>query len=122
MLWATQCLLSCLIAMVGSWETSGQAPDAPRNYEKKLSLGEKKVLRSLVYRGSLVTESREEGKWANFTILVVPEKVYSLYAKDELQTLQTLLLIVEGARSDQALLAAGYAISVAHTPVANGVL
>ena len=79
------------------------------------------IVRTAVYSGSPKTAIPRKGKWAKFEVLLVPKELAEAYSRNPEKTLMLLLSIVEGANPRDAALAAGFAISLARSPVAGAI-
>jgi hypothetical protein len=121
------CILTCLIALVGDPGQSGSrdrgAGDPGRNTNmSELSKSEEITIRKHVYSGEHLTAVPKSGEFARYTVLVVPEEVKAIFARKRPATLRLLAVMVEGARPEDALLAAGYAAALADSPVEGALL
>lgn len=85
----------------------------------KLTLEEDSTIRNSIYDGSFTTAVAKEGKWAGHTILIMPKQVELIYSKKPIATIKLLIIILEGARPHDALLAASYAMCLTVSPVAG---
>ena len=89
--------------------------------KNRLSISAEEKLRLLVYNEGRKTAIAESGAYKGFEILIVPKEISETYAKEKLAVLVLLQQIVIGARAKDALLAGGYALSLAQDP-RNGAL
>lgn len=78
---------------------------------------EEKEIRDLIYKGSPKIASPIKGKWAFHRVLAVPNQLRAAFGKNRVGTLKVLQAIVDGGRPCDALLAAGYAVALADSPV-----
>ena len=76
-----------------------------------------KEIRDLIYEGSPKIASPIKGKWAFHRVLVVPKQLKTTFSNNRVATLKVLQAIVDGGRPCDALLAAGYAVALADSPV-----
>jgi hypothetical protein len=92
------------------------------NMKDQLSSSDEKQLRRNVYDGSRQTGIAESGTYKGFEVLIVPKDVSSIYAKQKVAALVLLRQIVLGGRAQDALLASGFALSLAQDPVTGAIL
>jgi hypothetical protein len=82
-----------------------------------LSNREEAALRKSVYKNGLSTTIAAEGPWAGHRIVVVPIQVSELHKKNRVAVLCLLLEILRGARQQEALTAAAFAIALEKSPI-----
>lgn len=88
----------------------------PSSSGQGFSVEDERTLRNAVYLKDIWTTIPREGEWEFTQILVVPKEVTAIYKKDRLAALKVLQKIVEGGNPKDAMLAAGYAISLVRSP------
>jgi hypothetical protein len=85
----------------------------------ELTHEEDAAIRNAIYGQPWTTAVPTDGPWQGHEILVVPQKICKIYSEKEKATLELLLTIVKGARPHDSVLAGGFAVSLATTPVAG---
>jgi hypothetical protein len=108
-----------LLAINSCKENSVSSEQAKRLDGSKSALekGQEFNIRKYIYEGKHLTAFPKEGKYAGFTILIVPREIESIYESNKLATVQLLITIIDGARPEDSLLAAGYAASLLLSPI-----
>jgi hypothetical protein len=102
---------------VSLWAPLEVGPHRMGDLPRTLSRAEQAGLRDAIHRREMLTAFPEDGPWARFNILVLPEAVEALKGPKTKAALALLLGIVKAQPSDNALLAAGFAFALAGDPV-----
>lgn len=106
-------LLVVSSSMFSAIERNQKVSDKPATLTAK----EEAALRNAVYAHDLQSAFPHEGRWAFYTILILPNAIESLKGPKQVAALSVLLQIVKGGRAEDALTAGGYAYALAGNPV-----
>lgn len=80
------------------------------------------AIRDAVYAEPFLLMAPKEGKKKFINMVVVPKKLRTVFEKKPIQTLELLLMVVNGGRPEDASAAASYAFSLANGPEIGAVV
>lgn len=108
---------TCIFLAICLPLTNAQAPKPKTEPPVKWSSEDDMQIRTSIREGGRKTAMPLKGKWALFTVLIVPREIKNAFQKDKIATLEVLQSIVEHGAPGDAITAAGYAIALAENPV-----